>query len=1293
MNEMPYPGLRPFEREESFLFFGREEHTDQVLEKLAHIRFISVVGLSGCGKSSLVRAGVIAALETGYMATAGPDWRIALMRPGSAPLDNLAAALCDVPCSHVPCSHVPCSHVPCSRGIDKSNESPPSFPSQTDTSPDNIAQTAEFLASHGPLGLVDLLCEKPLPEHTNLLIVVDQFEEIFRYHRQGDRYDAANFVALLLTSAEQHEIPIYVVSTMRSDFIGDCALFRGLPEVMNAGQFLVPRLTREQQRMAMLGPAKVFGGDLEPRLVARLLDEMGNDPDQLPLLQHCLMRMWLRAMDRVQGDASPSADLWDDASGVVMTLADYDAIGGLKQALSDHADEAFSELTEQGRRIAESLFRRLSERGADQRDIRRPTPVSELAEVAGVAPAEIKAVVEAFRRPDRCFLTPPADNALTPETFIDIGHESLIRQWQRMTAWVREEAESAEIYQRLEKTALRWQQGLAALWTPPDLDIALQWRRQEQPTDAWAARYGNAFDLAMQFLDASQQAEQERHRQERHRRAQEEQQRLQQERQKIALQQERWRRKFFTGMGIVLAFGLVVMFGLFFNARTQSRLAQEQRAKAEAAKEESERQTRIARSAELSAQAQVARFEGYPQRSLLLALEALRVSQEANEPRSSFAEEVLRETLSAAGGQAIKTFDADSGGMTLSPDGRSLAMLRNGNVRYWRKLSDAEPEMFGENIKTLAFSPDGNWIVTGSFQDIVIWNLETNPPWRYVAFPRGHEGAVADIVVSSDWRWAATRDELDAMFLWEVNMHDSGLAPRIVYHDTSQTVKAVALSPDNRWFALGRENGDVDLYVLSSEGIGEPFQTLRQHQDQIQKMAFSPDGEWLAACDFDGTAYLWRIAAVAPTAIPVTPADTAVTALAFDPENRWLLTGSDDHSIRLWDLQAATPGLSAISLAGHEGAVTDLRLSPDGRWLLSASEDQTIRSWNLRAGARGTSPRNLSFALHVRTQEMSSVAIRRDENDRCLAAFGYKDGTACLRVGDPECEPVCFPAHEDSEVSALAFSADARHLLSASSEDGRVLLWDLTSDIPAPQLLAEDLFMAASGPEGRCIAGIDADNVVWLWDADADDPVNALRLMDAEDLIFPVAFSPETRKLIAADADYANWILWNLETQPGTSTILGKLEEGFTPAISPDGSRIVLGTSDGTVKVWDAADLSTPHRILPGPEEAVRKAAISAENQWVAAGGEDGRVWLWRLNRPGQAPVELGRHAEGVSGMMFSADQRWLLTGSEDGAALLWTLRPQELHALACQTAGRNLTAEEWEHYFRDAPYRNTCPE
>ena len=258
ITEHPYPGLRPFTREESDIFFGREEQSDQLLAKLGETRFIAVVGLSGCGKSSLVRAGMIPNLESGYLVSAGAYWRIATMRPGNTPIWNLAEALLD--------------------------DSALGGELRAEGIPDpKILSLLLASLRRGSFGVVEILRETPLPKGTNLLIVVDQFEELFRYHREGGRDETEAFVNLLLTSARHEEFPIYVVTTMRSEYIGDCALFYGLPEVMNRGQFLVPRLTREQQEMAILGPAGVFGGTIEDRLVNRLLNEMGNDPDQLPL--------------------------------------------------------------------------------------------------------------------------------------------------------------------------------------------------------------------------------------------------------------------------------------------------------------------------------------------------------------------------------------------------------------------------------------------------------------------------------------------------------------------------------------------------------------------------------------------------------------------------------------------------------------------------------------------------------------------------------------------------------------------------------------------------------------------------------------------------------------------------------------------------------------------------------------------------------------------------------------------------------------------------------------------------
>ena len=209
MSDAPYPGLRPFRRDEVDVFFGREEQIDKLLAMLGRHRFLAVVGESGCGKSSLVRAGMIPALETGLLAAAGARWRVARTRPGEAPLRSLAASLLD----------------PAALGLERAGQP---------------AAEAFLYATlrRGPLGLAEALADTPLPPRTQLLVLVDQFEEIFRYRRHGDRDEADAFVALLLAAVARPEPPVYVVLTMRSDFLGECAHFAGLPEAMNDSQFL-----------------------------------------------------------------------------------------------------------------------------------------------------------------------------------------------------------------------------------------------------------------------------------------------------------------------------------------------------------------------------------------------------------------------------------------------------------------------------------------------------------------------------------------------------------------------------------------------------------------------------------------------------------------------------------------------------------------------------------------------------------------------------------------------------------------------------------------------------------------------------------------------------------------------------------------------------------------------------------------------------------------------------------------------------------------------------------------------
>jgi tetratricopeptide (TPR) repeat protein len=472
--ESPYPGLRPFQRDEAHLFFGREEQTDELLRRLQQTRFLAVVGPSGCGKSSLVRAGMLAALETGFMVGAGSRWEFAVMRPGSHPIHRLAAAL-----------------------IKKTSLSPPD---KADAADALGLLTASL--RRGPLGLVEALQITPLAPGTNLLILVDQFEEIFRFRREGGGDEADAFVSLLIETARQREVSVYVVITMRSDFFGHCAVFAGLPEVINESQYLTPRLSREQRQAAIVGPARVYAGDVEPTLVNRLLNEMGSDPDQLPLMQHLLMRMWTYRETTTSAAAAPGAD----ATPRLLTVQDYMQVGGLRHALSNHADEAYGALSMQQKKIAQLMFRRLSERGEDQLDIRRPTPAGEIASLCDVALDEVAAVVDVFRAPGVSFLMPAWPEPIDSANILDISHESLIRQWNRLKEWAREEGQSAETYRFLEQTARRWRDGKAALWGTPNLEQALDWRTRERPTAVWAQRYRGDFALAMAFLDASEQA-------------------------------------------------------------------------------------------------------------------------------------------------------------------------------------------------------------------------------------------------------------------------------------------------------------------------------------------------------------------------------------------------------------------------------------------------------------------------------------------------------------------------------------------------------------------------------------------------------------------------------------------------------------------------------------------------------------------------------------------------------------------------------------------------------------------
>ena len=363
---------------------------------------------------------------------------------------------------------------------------------------------------------MDAVRQARIPVDDNLLVIVDQFEELFRFRHsrqiENSRDEAVTFVKLLLEAARQPEVPVYIVLTMRSDFIGDCMEYPGLPEAVNAGQYLVPRMTRDELRSAITGPIAVARGEIAPRLVLRLLNDLGDDQDQLPVLQHALMRTW---------------DHWEQhrGPGQPIDIADYEAVGTLEQALSLHAEEAFLETgSDANRKLAERIFKALTDTFSDPRGIRRPTSVRQLSAICEVSETEVIQIVETFRRAGRSFLMPPPATPLHSRSIVDLSHESLMRCWTRLITWAEEERASARVYARLSQASAWFAEGTAGLWHNPELELGLRWKLRERPSAAWAERYDSSFARAVEFLDRSEkerarveaEREQERKRKLRH---------------------------------------------------------------------------------------------------------------------------------------------------------------------------------------------------------------------------------------------------------------------------------------------------------------------------------------------------------------------------------------------------------------------------------------------------------------------------------------------------------------------------------------------------------------------------------------------------------------------------------------------------------------------------------------------------------------------------------------------------------------------------------------------------------
>jgi WD40 repeat protein len=1196
------------------------------------------MGASGSGKSSLVAAGLLPALLGGLSPRLGANWRIASLRPGGDPVRNLAGALVE-------------PEVLGWGGPDEARS----------------VDRTEALLRRSSLGLCDLARRDERLQEGRLLVVVDQFEELFRFQQAGASpggTDNPVFVRLLIEAAAA-ESNVSVILTMRSDYLGDCSQFDQLPETINQGLYLVPRLTRAQLRVAITGPVAVGGGTIAPRLVQRLLNDAGADPDQLPVMQHALMRMW---------------DLWtaDEATPGPIDLEHYDASGGLEDSLARHADEAYHDLADdRSRRIAELAFKRLTELGSDGREGRHPATLAEIASVAGVTVEEVRGVISHFEKPGRSFVTVSKDGV------VDISHESLIRQWPRLRDWVDEEADSRDTYHRLAETAGRWRRGEAALMRDPDLQIAMNWWTDNQPTGAWAERYGSTFQDAAEYLDSSSQA---------HR-----------------------RRRILTwssvaGLGLLaVLFAMLAVWAIRAGDRAQY-------------------QERLAVGRQLAA---VSLQQGPELRttSILTALEALRTT-EVDGLRLPEAEEALRAAmrdplgLRLSGTPSQVGHSEDVTELGFSPDGRWLATGSADNTTLLWDMENlgADPHRLAghsDDVVALAFSPDGRWLATGSLDSTaMLWDLED--PDVEPRILDGHSDQVRSLAFSPDGSRLATGSFDSTIQIWDMDELDG---ERHVLEPGAGFILCMAFSPDGRLLAAGTGSGLGYLWDMGD--LAATPETLSGHRDSLVALTFYQDGARLATGSRDATVRLWDPAT--PTnASTILEQGDAVLGLALSPDGRWLATGGEDNAARLWDLErldtSSDPSLVLVHSGPVErvffsgdsqrlatggpgdpvrvfrvddpsleptvlaGPVTALTFSTDDKWLAIGSDHGSARLWELDQLV--TQPVVLDH-----DDEVSALSFGPDR----LLATGTAGNLTYLWSPDvfaaepEELEQSDVEGFENAQVETIAFSPNGR-LLATGSGDMRVRIWTLGP--PRSQLTQEQPVDAgvndlAFSADGARLAIAVKDEVVLLWDL-AENTFGRLEGHNAEALT--VAFSPDGSLLATGDLE-GQILVWDLEDEPASHEELGSHAERVTSlAFDGDGGKLASGSWDETVQIWE---VETGSSITLGTDARVNDVALRADGELLAVASGDLQLWDLATSNPTDPvanPALLRDHSGEVVAVGFSADGRWLATGGEDQTVRLW-LQLDELIELGCRSAGRNLSDQELEEIQPGVGIVATCEE